>query len=191
MQLSLDDYVDAANVATELVNTAPGVWSGVDKLSDVPALERFLSTRVTPIWGREPEDPSLTEEDVAEVRRLRDRLRELIDSPDPDLLVRRATDLTRAVGGLTLAVGETDRTHWQATSRAGASHADRLALVSAVGVLGVLHALGADRFRPCASGTCSGVFIDSSRNGRRRYCMPERCGNRVNVANHRARQKAG
>jgi predicted RNA-binding Zn ribbon-like protein len=34
------------------------------------------------------------------------------------------------------------------------------------------------------------VFIDTTRPGRRRYCMPGLCGNRINVANHRARRAA-
>jgi predicted RNA-binding Zn ribbon-like protein len=34
------------------------------------------------------------------------------------------------------------------------------------------------------------MFVDTSRAGRRRYCVPEVCGNRVNVANHRARRRA-
>ncbi|MEV7379817.1 CGNR zinc finger domain-containing protein [Streptomyces lydicus] len=35
-----------------------------------------------------------------------------------------------------------------------------------------------------------GVFIDTTRRGRCRYCMPGLCGNGINVANHRARQAA-
>ncbi|MFI0465948.1 CGNR zinc finger domain-containing protein [Saccharopolyspora sp. 5N102] len=58
------------------------------------------------------------------------------------------------------------------------------------GLLGALRALGHDRFRDCASPGCNGVFVDTSRAGRRRYCMPELCGNRLNVANHRARRQA-
>jgi predicted RNA-binding Zn ribbon-like protein len=34
------------------------------------------------------------------------------------------------------------------------------------------------------------VFVDVSRGGRRRYCMPDLCGNRINVANHRQRRNA-
>jgi predicted RNA-binding Zn ribbon-like protein len=34
------------------------------------------------------------------------------------------------------------------------------------------------------------MFVDTSRAGRRRYCVPEVCGNRINVAAHRARRRA-
>ncbi|MEU3622431.1 CGNR zinc finger domain-containing protein [Amycolatopsis coloradensis] len=66
---------------------------------------------------------------------------------------------------------------------------DALSLICGVGILGVVRTLGAERFRACSAPTCQGAFIDTTRPGRRRYCMPGLCGNRVNVANHRARFK--
>lgn len=44
-----------------------------------------------------------------------------------------------------------------------------------------------DRFGLCAREGCGIAFVDTSRNGRRRFCST-RCGTRVNVADHRARQ---
>jgi predicted RNA-binding Zn ribbon-like protein len=186
MQVSLDDYSWGARVATELVNTAPGVWSGVDKLPDPAALDLFLAEhRVVPDpGGARAAGP----DDLDAVRHLRDAVRALIDDPDPDRLVAGATALSTSVGALTLAADGSGRRHWHALTRSDADLAEHLALVCAVGVLGVVHTLGAERFRPCASTTCSGAFIDTTRPGRRRYCMPDLCGNRVNVANHRARQ---
>jgi predicted RNA-binding Zn ribbon-like protein len=184
MQVSLDDYVGGARVATELVNTAPGVWSGIDKLADPAALDLFLGEhRVVPA----PADAA-GPDDLAAVRRLRDAVRALIDDPEPDRLVAGATELSTSVGALTLAADDSGRRHWHALTRPDADLAEHLALVCAVGILGVVHTLGAERFRPCASATCSGAFIDTTRPGRRRYCMPDLCGNRINVANHRARQ---
>jgi predicted RNA-binding Zn ribbon-like protein len=183
MQVSLDDYSWGAGVATELVNTAPGVWSGVDKLPDPAALGLFLRDhRVV----ADPADAGA--DDLAAVRRLRDATRALIDHPDPDRLVTGATELSTSVGALTLTADETGRRRWHALTRPDADIADHLALVCAVGILGVVHTLGAERFRPCAAATCSGAFIDTTRPGRRRYCMPDLCGNRINVANHRARR---
>jgi len=40
----------------------------------------------------------------------------------------------------------------------------------------------------CHRAGCGTAFIDTSRNGRRRFCSV-RCANRVNVANHRARKR--
>jgi len=82
--------------------------------------------------------------------------------------------------------------HRKATTRAAARVVARtpVTVSAALGLLGVLRALDAHRFRACASPTCSGVFVDTSRAGRRRYCMPDLCGNRANVAAHRARGRA-
>jgi hypothetical protein len=49
---------------------------------------------------------------------------------------------------------------------------------------------GPERIRSCQASPCIEVFVDTSRNGRRRYCS-HRCANRVNAARHRRRQRAG
>jgi predicted RNA-binding Zn ribbon-like protein len=43
------------------------------------------------------------------------------------------------------------------------------------------------RLRECESPTCEVRFLDTSRNGRRRWCSMELCGNRSKVAAHRRR----
>jgi predicted RNA-binding Zn ribbon-like protein len=51
---------------------------------------------------------------------------------------------------------------------------------------------GADleRLRDCAERSCSVIFVDASRPGRRRWCSMERCGNRAKKASFRARHRA-
>jgi len=44
------------------------------------------------------------------------------------------------------------------------------------------------RVRNCADPTCSLMFIDRSRPGRRRWCSMERCGNRAKTAHYRSRR---
>lgn len=182
----LDDYSETAGVVTDLVNTAPGVWSGVDKLPDPAALDAFLGEH--DVTSTAAHSGRSTPADLAAVHELRETARALIDDPDTERLVAGATGLSTAVGSLTLTVDGSGRRRWQALPPTDAGRADHLALVCAVGILGVVHALGAERFRSCADPTCSGAFIDTTRPGRRRYCMPDLCGNRVNVANHRARR---
>jgi predicted RNA-binding Zn ribbon-like protein len=46
-----------------------------------------------------------------------------------------------------------------------------------------------DRLRECAESSCSVIFIDASRPGRRRWCSMERCGNRAKKARFRARHR--
>lgn len=177
MQVALDDYVHAAGVATDLVNTAPEVWQGEDKLPDLGSLAAFAELHSLP----EPTGPG----DLRAVHRLRATVRKLIDRPDQARLIAGATALTSSIGEVTLLPGSA---RWAVSARPGAKVADSLALVCGVGILGVVQSLGVERFRGCFAPTCRGAFIDTTRPGRRRYCMPGLCGNRVNVANHRARK---
>lgn len=43
------------------------------------------------------------------------------------------------------------------------------------------------RIRRCAAPRCTRVFLDTSRNGRRRWCDMATCGNRAKAARHRLR----
>lgn len=186
MQVSLTSYAWGAGIATDLVNTSPWVWHGVDHMPDAEALGAFLRDHdLLPAAGQRY---TATAADLEAVHRLRDTARGVIDDPDPDRLVTAASALSTGIGTLTLAPDASGTPQWFARSREGAALAEDLALVCAVGILGVVHSLGPERFRSCAAPDCHGAFIDTSRPGRRRYCMPDLCGNRVNVANHRARQ---
>ncbi|RSN40254.1 hypothetical protein DMC64_35655 [Amycolatopsis sp. WAC 04197] len=179
MQVALDDYVWAAGVATDLVNTAPEVWHGEDKLPDLDSLVAFAELHSILVDTR----PS----DLRAVHRLRVTVRDLIDHPNRAGLVTGATALTSAIGVLSLDASS-DHARWTASLRPGATVSDSFSLVCGVGILGAVRALGAERFRACGAPVCRGAFIDTTRPGRRRYCMPGLCGNRVNVANHRARR---
>ncbi|MEJ2870676.1 CGNR zinc finger domain-containing protein [Actinomycetospora sp. OC33-EN08] len=163
---------------TDLVNTAPGVWSGVDQLGDDAALRDFLD-------GHRLGATRITADDVADVHAVRERLRPLVETADAGGRVAGAAVLTEPVVRVAL-----DGDAWVAVLAEDTGAAEVLGVVGGLGLLSVQRHLGSDRFRPCASDTCSGVFVDVSRPGRRRYCMPGHCGNRVNVANHRARRRA-
>ncbi|MFD2467623.1 CGNR zinc finger domain-containing protein [Amycolatopsis silviterrae] len=183
MKIPFKGYVAGAGAATDLVNTSPRVRSGGDALPDSAALERFLTER-----GLLPE-AARSAHDLAQVHALRDEIRVILES-DEDEAARRAGELVARAGtGPRLHRDGDGRWHWHVETAAGASLADELAVVLGTGLLGALQTLGHDRFRPCAAPDCDGVFVDTSRAGRRRYCMPELCGNRVSVANHRARNR--
>ncbi|MDA2807560.1 CGNR zinc finger domain-containing protein [Nocardiopsis suaedae] len=196
MQAALDDYAWAAGVATELVNTTGEVWRGADRLPDAAALVDFADRH-----GGRAAHPGTGASlsalarragaaDLDAVRALRGPVRALIDRPDRDRLISGATGLTAPGGGPTLVAdpAHPGRTDWAVRLREGAGIAEALSLVCGIGILGTVRALGEERFRPCGAPTCRGAFIDTTRPGRRRYCMPGLCGNRVNVANHRARK---
>ncbi|WP_433785213.1 CGNR zinc finger domain-containing protein [Actinomycetospora sp. CA-101289] len=179
----MDDYVRLAGLATELVNTAPGVWHGEDQLADTADLRAFLAEHGV--------DAEPAASDLDAVRELRTRLREVLDARDAETIASGASELVaRGLGTVGLAADARGHQQWCARPRPDADLADRLALLGGLGVLGALRTLGPERFRDCASDTCSGVFIDTTRPGRRRYCMPDLCGNRANVAAYRARRRA-
>ena len=45
-----------------------------------------------------------------------------------------------------------------------------------------------DRIRQCAGETCTWLFLDTSRNGSRRWCEMSACGNRAKIRRFRRRQ---
>jgi hypothetical protein len=53
-----------------------------------------------------------------------------------------------------------------------------------------LVALGSEkaRLRACGNRRCGWLFVDRSANGRRRWCDPKACGNRMKVRRFRARR---
>ncbi len=179
MQVALDDYVWAAGVATDLVNTAPEVWHGEDKLPDLPSLAAFAEQHSILVNIR----PS----DLRAVHRLRVAVRDLIDQPIQDRLINGATALTSTAAQITL-LASAGNARWAVSLKPTATTSDALSVVCGIGILGVVRTLGTERFRACDAPTCRGAFIDTTRPGRRRYCMPNLCGNRVNVAKHRSRR---
>jgi predicted RNA-binding Zn ribbon-like protein len=54
----------------------------------------------------------------------------------------------------------------------------------------LLESGGIDRVRECANPHCTWLFYDKSRNGTRRWCDPQACGNLHNVHAHRRRSRA-
>lgn len=57
--------------------------------------------------------------------------------------------------------------------------------------LPLLTAVPPDRLRCCPGQDCGWLFLDTTRNGRRRWCDMAVCGNRAKAGRHRASRKAG
>lgn len=130
-------------------------------------------------------DGSPTEADLADVHAVRTRLRAVVDLRDHDAITDAASTLTEAAAG--------GWAWWDASGASSPAPTPRSPTgspSSAESASSGPCALGPERFRDCASPTCSGVFVDTSRPGRRRYCMPDLCGNRANVAAYRERRRA-
>ncbi len=63
----------------------------------------------------------------------------------------------------------------------------RVRATTAGGLAVAVCGAGGHRLGRCAREGCEAAFVDTSRNGRRRFCSVA-CANRVNVALHRARR---
>ncbi|WP_203434032.1 CGNR zinc finger domain-containing protein [Jiangella asiatica] len=169
-------------MATDLVNTSPIVRAAGDAVADAAALDAFLTAHDI------QRDTNGTE--LAQIHALRDEVRAVLETETQADAVAGANALVeKAARGPLLRQDGNGQWHWLVATAPEAPLADELAVLMGTGLLGTLRSLGFARFRPCASPVCAGVFVDTSKAGRRRYCMPDVCGNRVNVANHRARKR--
>ncbi|WP_129841501.1 ABATE domain-containing protein [Streptomyces sp. RFCAC02] len=130
-------------------------------------------------------------DDVPAARRLRDALWRLVgaviaerERPAADIAELNAAAREALVPRMT----EDGRHGWAAppTGRQVIGTVAR----DAIGLLTGPHAA---RVRQCATDTCSLVFVDTSRPGRRRWCSMERCGNlqKARALRERRRTAAG
>ncbi|MFA1540554.1 CGNR zinc finger domain-containing protein [Actinomadura monticuli] len=181
MLIPIADYARGVEVANALVATSPEVRGG-EALADAGALAGLLP----PLGFRTPGAG-----DVEKARFLRREVRAVLEAETEERAVEGASLLAGHAGlAPVLRRDPSGRWQWYVPTVRDASLAGELAAVIGVALLDLIRALGHGRFRACAAPGCAGVFADASRAGRRRYCMPERCGNRQNVANHRARRQA-
>ncbi|MFI0480295.1 CGNR zinc finger domain-containing protein [Actinomadura sp. 9N215] len=188
MHIPIAGYAASIELANDLVSTSPTV-RGEEALPDLAALSGLLAGH-DPVAGHGLRAP--VQEDVFQVQLLRREVRGIMETETAEQAVAGAGVLLGRAGlapVLRREPGEAGGWRWFVPTVKDAPLADELAAFVGVGLLGVVRALGHERFRPCAAPGCRGVFADVSRAGRRRYCMPELCGNRHNVANHRARRR--
>lgn len=190
MNVAFSNYTLGAGVATDLVNTSALVWRTAGEVLVGPAaLADFLAEHDLRLDALPP-GARPTDVDLAQVLALRQEVHDLLELTSEDKAVDGANRLAaRGSAGLALLRDADGPWQWHVTTAPAASLADELAALLGTGLLGVLHTLSHDRFRHCASPVCAGMFVDTSKAGRRRYCMPGLCGNRLNVANHRARRQ--
>jgi predicted RNA-binding Zn ribbon-like protein len=148
--------------------------------ADAPELGRVLA-------GYDVHDPEPT---AAQTRRLRPwvlRLRAVFEAAGIDDKAAQADALLVAANCRPRLVrhgpGLPFHLHY-APERTGLTA--RVQALTAAGLAHLIDSGHGGRLRACNRDGCPAVFIDTSRNGRRRYCTV-RCANQVNVARHRAR----
>ncbi|ONI86671.1 hypothetical protein ALI22I_23870 [Saccharothrix sp. ALI-22-I] len=159
----------AAELAAALVNADPD--SSADTLLDLL---------------REHDYRPVTTLDADEARQLTDwaaRLSPVFDrTPDQIALVNDLLAEAAAKPYISTHDGRAPHLHF------ASEHLPTPHRLRAFTAAGLAHAVCEDpsRLGRCDRSGCDTVYIDTSRNGRRRYCTT-RCANRVHVADHRTR----
>ena len=166
--------------AAALVNT---VSDGIDALATPAGLDDFLVRY--PFSG----DRLGTDAELAQVRRLRDRLRTVWMAGSRDEVAAIVNALL-ADSGASPYLSRHDHWDWHLhMTRPDAPLAMRIGAEAAMGFLDLVRADDLGRLRVCAADDCSDVLVDLSRNSSKRYCDTG-CGNRTNVSAYRARKRS-
>lgn len=129
----------------------------------------------------------LTDAEAAEVQAWGRRIRAVFVEPDPDRRIDLVNDLlaeTACRPFISRHDGLPAHLHYAAENDA----LPRRIRAFTAGGLAHLLCEDAARLGACAREGCEIVFVDTSRNGRRRFCST-RCATRVHVAEHRARSE--
>ena len=179
-----------AELAVRLVNSA-GSGGHQDMLSEPEAVRALFADR-SDLRG------PVTRVDLDALRHLRDELTAVFSActqGDPAAGVERLNALliSHPVHPVIVPAqgpARRDRRPYQLTLSGSGSVSDRFTTGAVMGLATVLTQFGPDRLGRCGLACCTGVFVDTSPNGSRRYCS-EQCGNRANVTAFRFRRRTG
>ncbi|MEF2977565.1 CGNR zinc finger domain-containing protein [Subtercola sp. YIM 133946] len=164
----------------DLANTVAGATkSGLDEIATPAQLTALLDRhRYTGRFDRD-------EAELAEVHTTRADLRRiwLLDRDAAVVEVNAMLENARALPHL---VRHDDFDwHLHATDQ-GAPLAERIRVEVSLALVDVIRTAEMGRLRACAADDCTGLVLDLSRNGSKRFCSV-RCGNRVNMIAFRQR----
>ncbi len=177
------DTEDTLEFTVALVNTHPGASrSGADELETPAQLGAFLAAQR--FSGRIDHDES----ELAEVRDTRERLRRLW-TLDRDAAAVEVNTMLRAARALPYLMRH-DGFDWHLhATEPDAPLAERIRVEVALAIVDVIRTGETGRLRECAADDCTGILVDLSRNGSKRFCSI-RCGNRMNMVAFRERAAA-
>ncbi len=175
------DAVGALEFAVLLCNTVPGASrSGKDELATPAQLTALLHANL--YSGRVDGDA----DEVAQVHETRERIRRAwsLERDSAALEVNGMLADARALPYLMRHDGLDWHLHG---TELDAPLAERIRVEIALALVDVIRSDECGRLRVCAAEDCSGLLLDVSRNGSKRFCSV-RCGNRVNTIAFRARR---
>ncbi|WNE95420.1 CGNR zinc finger domain-containing protein [Streptomyces luomodiensis] len=178
--------------AVDLANTLRPI-KGEDALETVEQLRDFLDDHP----AAEPPSSAanqgagprhLTRADLAEVRALRETVRQVLERANADAVEAAAliNDGLRRSRATPVLRHEDDRWWTEVTSDTDRCSA-HLAATTLSALASVIATLGPARLGVCAGPTCRATFVDLSRNGSKQYCT-RTCAHRASVAAYRSRR---
>jgi predicted RNA-binding Zn ribbon-like protein len=175
------DTEESLDFVVALCNTDPEASrSGTDELATVEQLAAMLS-RYT-YSGRIDHD----EAELRDVLKTRDLLRQVwvLERDEAVDAVNRMLRDARALPYLT----RHDESDWHIHATAlDAPLAERMRVEAALAIIDVIRMNEMRRLRVCEADDCTGLVLDLSRNGSKRFCTV-RCGNRMNMIAYRERR---
>ncbi|MGV8895903.1 MAG: CGNR zinc finger domain-containing protein [Rhodoglobus sp.] len=174
------DTEDALLFTVALGNTDPGASrSGDDELATIDQLETLFD--VHGYSGRFDRDAA----ELASVVDTRSLLRRVWSLPRDEAVVE-VNRMLKEAGALPYLVRhEPFDWHLHATPL-GAPLAERIRVEVSLAIVDVIRSNETGRMRVCAAPDCTGLLLDLSRNGSKRFCSV-RCGNRMNQLAFRER----
>ena len=167
-----------------LANTeASASRSGDDELATSEQLVALIE--LNSYSGRVDRDGA----ELDEVRATRSALRR-VWTLDRDAAVDEVNAMLTAAGALPQLVRH-DGFDWHMHATASdAPLAERIRVEASLAIIDVIRMNEMSRLRVCEADDCTGLFLDLSRNGSKRFCSV-RCGNRMNMIAFRERRAAG
>jgi predicted RNA-binding Zn ribbon-like protein len=175
------DTEDSLEFVVALGNTEPSASrSGDDELATIEQLAALVEAE------RYSGRVDHTEAERREVIGVRDELREVWSLSRDDAVVA-VNRMLRDANALPFLVRH-DESDWHLhATEPDAPLAERMRVEAALALADVIRMNEMGRLRVCAADDCTGLFLDLSRNGSKRYCSV-RCGNRMNMIAFRERQ---
>jgi predicted RNA-binding Zn ribbon-like protein len=175
----MQPFRETGILAIDLANTLDPSLAEPERLADAEALRRFL--------GEHGIDAHATRHDLQRCRALRGRLIHVLTAPNAAGLVARLNAIIAEVITGAEVVARADRA-WTLALRPRPQRRldERLAAIVVGELVDLVSTVGPERIRTCNAAPCREIFVDTSRNGRRRYCS-RRCANRLNATRHRRR----
>jgi predicted RNA-binding Zn ribbon-like protein len=175
------DTEESLAFVVALCNTDPSASrSGTDELATVDQLVAMLDHYG--YTGRIDRD----EAELRDVHRTRELLRH-VWTLDRDDAVEVVNKMLRDAKALPHLVRHDSQDWHMHATEPGSPLAERIRVEAALALIDVIRMNEMDRLRICAADDCTGLLLDLSRNGLKRFCTV-RCGNRMNMIAFRERR---